>query len=128
MDFAMFLSWYVQWHYGRAFRDILTVGRNLMWFITHFFSIPLLLKTLFQPWKRIHETYTHRGLEDFFATLVVNLMTRVVGALVRLSIIFVGLAILCAGGVALLAFYVVWAGAPIVVPGMFLYGLGLLFI
>ncbi len=128
MDLASFVFGYVTWHYGRASRDIAVVGRNLLWFITHFFSIPLLFRTMFEPWKRIHDSYGRRSLEDFFATLVMNIMTRFVGALIRISIIAVGALFLLAGLSGLIAFYALWFGAPFFIPAMFLYGSALLFI
>lgn len=118
---------YVSWHYGRAFKDILIVWTNLLWFITHFFSIPLLLRTLFSPWKRIQETYQRNGMEDYFATIVVNIMTRIVGAFVRLWIILFGLLALISAGVGVIGFYIFWVFTPVLLPLMFCWGLIMLF-
>ena len=47
MTSPLFILDYLSWHYTRAFRDIGSVWLNFMWFILHFFSMPLFLRTLF---------------------------------------------------------------------------------
>ena len=85
---------YIRWHFGDAFRELYEFWRNLMWFGYHFFSIPLLLKTLVRPLYRIHETArpgTGLNVELFFENLTVNVIARIVGFFLRLFLIAVGL-------------------------------------
>lgn len=110
------------WYYSRAFYEIISVWMNLMWFITHFFSMPLLLKTLFAPWKRMTDSNRHTGLEDLLATIVMNIMTRVFGAIIRICIITVGLLILLFGIVALCLIVLSWVILPLLLLYSMLYG------
>ncbi|MCD5382394.1 MAG: hypothetical protein LR017_03755 [Candidatus Pacebacteria bacterium] len=117
------LPGYLAWHYTRAFGDITRVWINFLWFTEHFFSIRLLLRTLFAPWRRIVEERTKRfDIEDILGTIVVNVFSRFLGALVRLPIICVGvlaLCLVCIGGVCL---YVIWCVAPLMPLFFMVYG------
>lgn len=124
MQFGAMIVGYFSWHYSvRAFRDIFVVWSNLTWFITHLFSIPLLLRTLFAPWKRVQEAYRRTGFEDLMETLVLNIVSRIFGALVRTFIIGTGLLALLASAAMLFVTYAFWLAAPVLIPFLFLYGL-----
>lgn len=83
------------WHYSTAFETLLTIFKNLLYFLWHFFSLPNLLKTLFAPWKR--EVFQYEGpgfhLEKYFEVLVMNLISRVIGLIVRMATIFAWLVV-----------------------------------
>ncbi|PIT97404.1 hypothetical protein COT77_01630 [Candidatus Berkelbacteria bacterium CG10_big_fil_rev_8_21_14_0_10_41_12] len=58
-----------------------------------FFSIGILLQTLFLPWKRDEIDTTNLALDDKIRVFFMNLVSRLVGAVVRLFTIFAGLII-----------------------------------
>lgn len=124
-----FIGSYLLWHYGNALTNIVTVWGNFIWFVFHFFSTFVLLRTLFAPWERMHETYPRKGQFDpgfFFGTLLVNLIMRIVGAVVRLTFILISVALfLCvfSVGVVFIAF---WMVAPVGIFYLFNMGLGLI--
>jgi hypothetical protein len=119
---------FVGWYYTRAFRDILAVWSNVMWFLVHFFSIPLLLRTLFSPWKRMTDQYQRTGMEDLFETLVMNMMSRVFGAFVRLLIVGCGIFFLMLGVVSLFVVIVTWVFMPVLTLVSLLYGVMIFFV
>ena len=113
MELVLIITGYLRWHYGRAFADILVVWTNFFWFVLHFFSIPLLARTLFSPWKRLHEEYQlgfHPGV--FFSSLIVNFIMRIVGAAARFIIIVMGMLILTMVTVVGVVFLLFWTVAP----------------
>jgi hypothetical protein len=114
------------WYYTRAFRDIFAVWFNFMWFIVHFFSIPLLLRTLFAPWKRITDESRPKGVEDFLASHLMNGMSRVLGALVRVTVIACGVLFLLLGTLGLFLFVALWVCLPVLSVAALLYGIVLL--
>lgn len=122
MSSVAFVVDFSLWYYSRAFYGIVSVWMNLMWFVTHFFSIPLLLKTLFAPWKRMTDSSHHAGLEDLLATIVMNIMTRIFGAIIRMCIILIGLFVLVLGVVALCVVVLSWAILPLLLLYSMLYG------
>ena len=117
------LTAYLLWHFGNAFRELYEFWRNLIWFGYHFFSIPLLLKTLVRPIYRIHETArpgTGLNVELFFENLTVNVIARVVGFFLRLFLIGIGLLYefaICIIGPAL---FVIWFFLP-ALPAVFIF-------
>src|SRR4030042_4311029 len=81
-----------RWYYGQAIKDILTAWRNYIIFSLNYFSIPLLLKTLFAPWKR-DITRKPRGFDfgEFFEYFSFNAVSRVIGFFVRLLTVVAGI-------------------------------------
>lgn len=88
--------YYLAWHYTYAIRDFFTIWGNLQWFIYQFFSISVLLKTLFSPFKRLKEKGADSliDFEGFFESLIVNIVMRLVGFILRTIIIIFGLVVL----------------------------------
>lgn len=109
---------YTRWHYGRGLTELFGVSGNFLWFVAHFFSFKLLLKTLFTPWKRLGEHYSGGfDLEAFATILVVNSLMRVVGFGTRTIVLVVGLAAYLL--VLVVSFFVllIWILAPLVLIG-----------
>ncbi len=124
MHVFLALPYYLSWHYTTAFSDMMNIWKNFFEFIYNFFSIPLLLKTLFSPWRRIREDYSR--IEDFFGNLVVNTLMRLVGAIIRLIFVVMGIVsmILCAVFGVLI--FVFWLALPFILIYTLLEGTFLL--
>lgn len=118
---------YVVWHYSRAVVDLFRNWSNMVWFVFTFFSLPLLFRTLFAPFRRLDEGY-EKGFnpEQWAGTFIVNTLMRFVGACVRLFVIVLGivvLAVVLCGGFFLL---LTWLVAPLLV--VLLVGIGFTFL
>ena len=124
MNWLTFVPLYFQWHYTKGTKDLVAVWSNFLWFEFHFFSVPVMLKTLFVPFRRLGETYPKFiDFEEFFSALLVNTLMRIVGAVLRLCIIVVGLltwVILFGLGIAVFA---AWLLLPALLVVMFINGL-----
>ena len=76
----------LRWWYGPgwllAFRRIGERTHN----VSHAFSVPILLKTLFSPWKRIMTTGA-KGIDAKMQAVVDNLVSRMVGFVTRLMVL-----------------------------------------
>ena len=124
MRFWQVIGYYLIWHYGPALLDIWRIYKNFIWFLYHFFSIPLLLKTLFSPLERLHEKYNKNlDISDFFATLVVNSLMRFVGATLRLFVILVGVVSITLSVFGGFLFLFFWFFLPAFIPILFFWGI-----
>ena len=128
MLFTTFLHHYLLWHYTQAFHEILHLWKNFVWFIYHFFSITQLTKSFFKPWKRITEGRGRTfNFEDLAGFLIINLISRLLGMLLRTSIITIGLLALALSLVVVILVYLIWLLAPTVILIGTYYGLVLIF-
>lgn len=83
---------YFRWHYGRGYSELMSILENFLLFILHFFSLAILFKTLFHPWRRMSESHgSGLELETFFSALLVNTIMRLVGFVNRSVIIVIGI-------------------------------------
>ncbi len=128
MLFTYLFHHYILWHYTTALREILHLAKNFIWFFTNFFSIPTLLKSLFSPWKRMTEGRGSRfSLEDVASYLIVNFLSRLVGAIMRFIIILIGLLFLMMVVLVTILTYTFWIFTPALLLVSLLYGLVLIF-
>jgi len=124
MGFVQVLYYYIVWHYTKAWSDMFRVIGNYLWFVSNFFSLELLARTLFSPWRRLAIS-GGKGKEDsFFGALAVNTLMRLVGFGIRAVTIIAGaltlLLVVVVGCFAALA----WLVFPAVVFFLFFAGLG----
>ena len=82
----------IVWWYGRGWYDALwRINRHIR-AIWRMFSVGILLKTLFDPWKRITPA-PGAGLDAAMRAMVDNLISRFVGFLTRLLVLIASLVI-----------------------------------
>jgi hypothetical protein len=129
MLFLSILHDYFLWHYTRAYKEIFHVWLNFLWFIVHFFSIPQLLRSWFAPFKRIvEERKKGFDFEDFVGSLIINLMSRIVGAIMRSILILLGLVFLSITFIAGVLVQLFWIFVPMILVGGLISSVSLLII
>ncbi len=82
------------WQFFDVPKEILKAWKNFLLFNFNYFSVVLLIKTFFSHWRRYSWSYGRgfdikRYVEVFFS----NLLSRILGAMVRSVLIAVGLLI-----------------------------------
>jgi hypothetical protein len=118
---------YWAWHYRRGVKDVMILARNYSWFILHFFSIPLLILTLFSPWKRLSEERTARfDIGDALGVFLVNIMMRLFGFCFRITVIAVGLAALILSACFWVICIAIWILFPLAILLLFSGGVTLI--
>src|SRR3990172_10362400 len=87
---------FLVWHYTIGVDYYITQWIFFVRYVLHYFSFSLLLRTLFAPWKRLVEEDTSPGfnLQKYFETLTFNMISRGIGAAVRLILILVGVIVI----------------------------------
>lgn len=113
---------FFRWWYGQGW---LAQARNMQRRLTrtsHLFSLPSLLRTLFAPWRRII-TYPGAGLEAHVRAATDNLVSRMVGFVVRLMVLFAAAVILFFVAVVSAVEFVIWPLLPLAIPASLIKGL-----
>lgn len=116
------------WWLKEAPRQIILAWKNFLLFNLNYFSVVLLLKTLFSPWRRYKSS--HRGgfnmgkyAEDFIS----NLIFRFLGAIFRSVLIIAGLVVESFILIIGFSILILWMLLPFVVLGLLTFGIKLLF-
>ncbi len=121
MAFFQLIPVYLLWHYTTAWADLARLYSNFAWFLFHFFSIPILLRTLLSPWKRLHES-RKGGEGGALGAFLLNSITRIVGAVIRLITIAAGVFSLALLTVFFVAFLFAWLFMPLIIFALALSG------
>ena len=96
--------------------------------MVHFFSLPQLLRSYFSPWKRMTESRGRTlSFEDLAGFIIINLISRIVGMILRTIIILSGATALVLLTITVAVFYFFWLFAPALLLVFLYYGLVLLF-
>lgn len=107
---------YFWWHYTRGLVDLLVNLKNLVRFVYNYFSLSVLLKTLFAPWRRLGEAYPSKfSPSAFFQALVINTLMRIFGFCVRLVILLIGIFFYLLSLMGAVLFFAAWLVIPVIV-------------
>lgn len=115
---------YLVWQFYDIPKKLIFVWQDLLLFNLNYFSITLLLKTLFSPWRRYQWLYEKGfNFKKYFETLFSNLISRILGFIVRSLFILLGLVteivIFFLGLIALFS----WLLLPLILLSGFIFGL-----
>lgn len=111
------------WWYSRGWLWILDLTIARLEAIGRIFAVKVLLRTWFAPWKQIQSAST---FQNFFQVAVDNTISRVIGSIVRGSILFWTLVLATAVIFFGLFSLLVWAFIPlltIILPVLTVVGL-----
>jgi len=105
------------------FSELFHAWLNVHWFLYHFFSLNVLSNTFFAPFHRIEER-TSRGFhpQEFLEVLIINIVTRLVGVVIRSIFIVFGLVAQVLAFVLGAGFVLAAITSPVLVPASILYG------
>jgi hypothetical protein len=110
-----------QWWYGQGLLSAFRHAQNRTLHIAQIFDIPLLLKTLFAPWRRIVTT-PGNGIDAHIRAFFDNLISRIIGSIVRTIVIFAALILLCITLIMGLIEVMLWPILPLMPPVLIIFG------
>jgi len=115
----IFIEW-LAWHFCEVPAFLLSVWKNYILFALNYFSLPVLFKSLFAPWRKYTWNYPKViNVGEFFSTFVSNVFSRLMGAIMRVVLIVAGiflqLFVLLSGFIILL----LWIFIPIIIIAVF---------
>jgi len=117
----IFISW-ISWHFFETPRFLFEAWTNYFNYAANLFSLTLLLKTFFAPWHGILWQYP-RGF-DLGETLMIlgsNLISRILGAFMRIILIAAGIVLQAVVAVAGLTIILAWLVLPAIIVSGFLF-------
>lgn len=121
----MFIAGMLSWWYGKGWRQRFSLLREKVASTMDYFSIDLLIRTLFSPFRQISAGKVQGPIGVQMRAFFDRLISRVIGAFIRSTMIIIGsLAILfhvVIGGL----FAVAWAFVPVLpIVGIVLFAMG----
>jgi hypothetical protein len=110
---------FLTWWYSKGWLDFVKKINQWITGIWRMFSVSILLKTLFQPWKRIISP-PGKSLDAIVRAMIDNLVSRVIGFTVRMlvltaALIVTSMAAMVGGAVSL--------GWPLLLPATVFFAL-----
>lgn len=124
----MFFAHYLLWHYTAGLRQtaFLTLAYPLAFL--DYFSVRHLARTLFSTWHHDLMSYG-RGFDpaEFFWVMTSNILSRIIGAIVRAIVITIGALTAATAFFIRAAWLFLWLILPILIPFLFARGIILLF-
>lgn len=117
----------ISWYFFDVPLGILKAWKNFLKFNLKYFSVILLLKTLFSTWKRDRESYG-RGFDfgKFFEIFFGNLISRILGFLIRSVLIIIGLLVEIIIIIIGLFIFFSWLIMPVILFAALIFGINLL--
>ena len=104
------------WYYNQGVQRLLEIWKNFLFSVWQHFSIFEMLSTLISPWRRDVAVQSWRGWhpKKRLELIVSNILSRLIGCVVRLLVICVGLVIFSIVFIFGLVFTIVWVSFPVV--------------
>jgi len=116
---------FLVWYFSKGFNVLLRGLFELIKYVPYYFSITLLIRTLFSPWHKDVSMKKWRGFDlgKSFERFIWNIISRIAGAVVRIIFISVGLLF----SITILIFGILVAIVYFVIPGALILALALFF-
>ncbi len=113
---------FLSWWYGRGWKQVADSLLPRLSRVAESFSVTQLLKTLFEPWRRII-TYSGASLGERFRAWGDNAFSRVIGFVVRIFVLIAALLIVIVTALLSLIELIVWPLLPPAIPILIIAGL-----
>jgi len=117
------------WQFFDVPKAILIGWKNFLLFNLNYFSVPLLLRTYFSHWHRY--SYSYEKVFEFWKNIevfVFNMMSRIIGAILRTFFIIIGATVEVAIVIIGLIILLIWLVLPFILISGLLFGIKLLFL
>lgn len=112
---------FLTWYYTKGISYYLESWSNSINYTLHYFSLGMLLRTLFSPWKKLIEIDNSAGFnfEKKFQVFTFNLISRGIGSVVRFGLFWVGIIFVLGVGLGGAVGFVFWLLMPFFGYGVF---------
>lgn len=114
------------WWYTKGIRDFFIYLKAIFLKITDIFSVKLLLRTFFSPWKRDITSMEGLPLNQMLQVIVFNLISRIIGALIKTIILLIYLIALSVFFAISISLLLIWILLPLISILGLIIGIGLI--
>lgn len=114
---------FIQWLYLDAPESYWRTLRDLLLGLANYFSISLLASTLLAPWRHDAVDITRLPMNLWFQAIISNVVSRLIGLVVRGSTLFIGGLIIAGVTVAGVLIVACWYLLPILLISSIVYGI-----
>lgn len=122
LTYVMLMLSFFSWWYGPGLAGLLRAMQRRMQQLADMFSVAILLRTLFSPWRRII-TYPGAGLEAHVRAMLDNMVSRIIGLIVRVSVLLSAVVLLGLLAIVSVVQIVLWPLLPVIAIGLIGWGL-----
>jgi hypothetical protein len=117
----------LSWWYSNGWKMLFRKIKNGLLGIAASFSVSTLIKTLGQPWRQIVTMPNpNQTIQEKIRAVGDNLVSRVVGLMVRSVTLLAALAVMVLGSLGGILALVAWPLVPLLVPALLLKTVGIL--
>jgi hypothetical protein len=109
----MFILGILSWWYGAGWRQRVTMLREKIASTMDYFSIDLLAKTLFSPFRQISAGKVQGPLGVQMRAFADRIISRVIGGMIRSFMIIIGIAAILLYSIIGGVFVILWAAVPL---------------
>jgi hypothetical protein len=113
---------FLAWWYGTGWLTIMRNAQKRLLKTARMFSLPILLRTLFAPWRRII-TYPGASFDAHMRALFDNLVSRAVGFTVRIFVLIAAAVVLSVVGLVVFIEIIAWPLIPVAIVVALIKGL-----
>lgn len=110
------------WWYVQGWMQVAKNAELRLVKVSHMFSVPILIRTLFAPWRRII-TYPGASIDARFRAMGDNLVSRLVGFSVRAMVLLTAGVMLILTAALAVAQLLIWPLIPPAIIATFVMGL-----
>lgn len=108
----MFIVGLFSWWYGAGWKRCALVVRDNLFSIYDYFSLDLLLRTLFSPFRQISAGKVRGPIGVQMRAMLDKLISRIIGMFVRTTVIIIGSLTLCVASLVGVLRIIMWPLIP----------------
>jgi hypothetical protein len=118
----MMFTQFCIWWYRRGWHDLIVSFPRRLHATSESFSVRLLLRTLFSPWRRI---ISHPGasMADHFHAWLDNMVSRIIGFFVRFFVLIAAGVVVIFMAIITAIEVIIWPCIPLAVIGCLIVGI-----
>ncbi len=114
---------YFSWWYGYLPRRLFLALQASVITSLDLFSVKILFKTLFSPWKRDSISTEGLSIQEKFHVWTLNLASRFIGFLVKTFVLLTFIVVFTATIIIYIGLFGLWIAFPLVIVGLIIIGI-----